>query len=197
MVYDRTCRGRLFGLSSAWAAGAWLYRTRGLLDGWLGAASWMEAFAWLSRFEPEREIAEIQFWGHGKWGDARIGSERLSEESLRRNHPHATQLQRVRERLAPEALFWFRTCETIGAHRGRQFARQMAEQLACRVAGHTYVIDVWQSGLHALSPGQEPYWPAEEGLREGDGASPREALRSGPAEPNTISCLDGVLPDWA
>lgn len=197
MIYDRTCRGKVLGLSSAWAAGAYLYRARGLLDGWLGAASWSEAFAWLSSVSPEREIGEIQFWGHGKWGDARIDGDRLAEESLRREHDHFPHLQQVRARLAPDALLWFRTCETIGAHRGRRFAQQMAEHLGCRVAGHTYVIDVWQSGLHAVSPGQEPAWSPEEGLAEGDGRSPRRARRSTPAEPHTISCFDGVLPDWA
>ena len=79
LVHDRTCRGRLVGLSTAWAAGSRLYRTAGRLDDAIGVASWGEAFAWLeARDQP---IAELQFWGHGTWGVARLVNDDRSDRS--------------------------------------------------------------------------------------------------------------------
>jgi hypothetical protein len=193
LVYDRTAGG----LAWAWAAGARLYRARGWLDGARGAASWSEAFDYLASAAPDRQLAEIQFWGHGKWGDARIGDERFDVRSLSRGHPHATALDGVRARFAEDALFWFRTCETLGANAGKELARVLGDALGCSVAGHTHVIDFFQSGLHALRPGRTPSWDPAEGLAAGTPERPLRALRSHPALPGTITCLDGQLPEWA
>jgi len=197
LVYDRTCRGRplLPGLSHAWAAGARLYRARGLVDLARGVESWEQALDWLGDVEPERAIAEIQFWGHGKWGLARVGEEELSLRSLEPGHPHQRRLARIRERLVPDALWWFRTCETFGAERGQAFAAAWSSFFGCRSAGHTYVIGAWQSGLHLLGPGETPAWSEAEGLAEGTPSAPVRALWSRPEAPNTITCFDGTLPD--
>lgn len=193
MIYDRTAGG----LSLAWAAGSKLYRARGLIDRALGARSWSEALSFLERTEPERGVAEVQFWGHGKWGDARIGSELLDSGTLARGHPVGDGLRRVGRRLEPGALFWFRTCETVGARAGRAFAQAFASELGCRVAGHTFIIDALQSGLHALAPGGEPDWDPGEGVLEGTPERPLRARRSSPSAPRTITCFEGRLPDWA
>ncbi len=196
LIYDRTCTGTaLFGLSTAWAAGARLYRARGLLDAWYAANSWGDALRFLATEQPQRALGEVQFWGHGKWGDARIAREVLDERALLRQHALRPELLRVKARLAPRALWWFRTCETFGADRGQRFATAWTDFLGARAAGHTYVIGFWQSGLHALEPGVPPDWSNEEGLARGTPRAPEQALWSKPGEPHTITCLQGVLPE--
>jgi hypothetical protein len=193
LVFDRTAGG----LSWAWRAGAQLYRARGLIDSARGARSWDEALEHLEGIDPERPISEIQFWGHGKWGNAQLGGERLDAGSLSRGHPLGQRLRRIARRFDDRALFWFRTCETVGAQAGQSFARAFSHELGCRVAGHTYAIDALQSGLHALGPGEEPDWDPGEGLKEGTPERPVRAKRSSPSAPRTITCFEGVLPDWA
>jgi hypothetical protein len=194
LVFDRTCGGRrpLPGLTDAWRAGSRLYGALGRLDAACGAQSWAEALDWLGGFQPEARLAEIQYWGHGNWGNARLAGEVLDERALERGHPHHDRLARIAGRLLPgaEGLFWFRTCETFGTGRGLAFARAWTRFFGCRAAGHTHVIGFWQSGLHSLLPGAEPGWSAGEGVRPGVpvGAS------SGPGKPNTITCLHGRVP---
>lgn len=193
LVYDADAGG----LSFAWATGARWYRARGWLDRAKGAESWEEALEFLETTVPSRKVSEIQFWGHGKWGDARFGDERLELASLARGHPHGERLRRVAARFDAGAVLWFRSCETLGASSGQAFAQALAGELGCTVAGHTYVIDLLQSGLHALRPGGAPDWDPEEGLAEGSAERPLRALRSSPSAPRTITCFDGRLPDWA
>jgi hypothetical protein len=192
IVYDRTCvrtRGRL---SPIWATGSRLYRAVGKTDAIVGVASWNEAFAWLAaRPDP---ISEIQYWGHGNWGTARVDADVLDASALMPAHPSYRALEAVRERLAPDALLWFRTCETFGARIGVDFAARLADFLGARVAGHTYVIGFHQSGLHGLAPGMQPDWSAEEGLAEGTAEAPVRAKGSRPWAPRTITCLTGQVP---
>ena len=189
VIYDRTAGG----LSAAWWAGTGLYRALGRVGATHGAASWLEALDFLAR--SREPIEEVQLWAHGKWGDARLGDTLLSERSLVRASELRPALGELRARLAPNALFWFRTCETFGAERGLSFARAFADFMGCRAAGHTYVIAVWQSGLHALEPGEVPSWDPAEGLREGTPKAPERALHSMPGAPNTITCFDGSIPE--
>src|SRR6185295_7712635 len=125
---------------------------------------------------------------------ARIGDERLDQAALAPGHVHHDRLRRVAERMLPGAdgLWWFRTCETFGTAVGHDVARAWTRFFGCRAAGHTYVIAVWQSGLHSLLPGEEPRWPVAEGVAE-PGAS--HALWSRRDAPNTITCLHGRVPD--
>ena len=197
LVYDRTCTGRgpLPGLSHAWHLGRGLYTALGRCDGACAATSWGEALDWLAGVRPDAPIAEIQFWGHGQWGQIQIAQEHLDASALLPGHVHHARLLRVRERLLPGAdgLWWFRTCETFGAARGHAFARAWTRFFGCRAAGHTHVIGAWQSGLHSLLPGAEPSWSAGEGLPPGE-SEPRVALPSRRGAPNTITFLHGRIP---
>ncbi|MCA9658585.1 MAG: DUF4347 domain-containing protein [Myxococcales bacterium] len=197
MIYDRTCRGRrgLPGLSHAWITGALLYRGLGRFDATRGVTTWTEALDWLASFG-DRPIASIQYWGHGKWGSARVADEALDADALRPGHPYYPRLKAIAARLLPDAasLWWFRTCETLGADAGHDFARRFSELMRARVAGHTYIIGPWQSGLHSLAPGERPTWSAQEGLLEGTAAAPARARWSRRGEPNTIHFLNGALP---
>ncbi len=193
MIYDRSCPRPWFlpGLSQVWGAGRHLYRALGRLDASRGVASWGEALDWLAAVEAP--IDEIQFWGHGRWGLARVGDETLDARALAPGHPLHDRLARVRDRLAPggEALWWFRTCETFGTARGQTFARAWTRFFGCRAAGHTFRIGAWQSGLHGLRPGELPGWSPGEGVKEGPTPA---SLDSRPGAPNTITFLHGQIP---
>jgi hypothetical protein len=192
LVYDRTCVWRGGGLSHAWAAGAALYRRLGRIDEAHGVASWDEALAWLAtRPEP---IEEWQYWGHGKWGAVFVDRDALDATALVSGSPQHAQLVAVRARLAPDALVWFRTCETFGARRGIALAEQLADFLGARVAGHTFVIGLHQSGLHGLAPGARADWSADEGLAAGTVDDPLGARPSWPWAPRTVTCFTGEVP---
>lgn len=198
MIYDRTCTGRalLPGLSHSWIAGALLYRTLGRLDHSRGVASWQEGLQWLAEIAADRPIAEIQFWGHGKWGHARVDRQALDESALTRGHELEPWLRKIRHRLVgPNAHWWFRTCETFGARPGHAFARAWSDYFGCAAAGHTYIIGFWQSGLHRIQPGQAPHWPVDEGLAKGSSAEPEKALWSSRRAINTVTCLHGEVPE--
>ncbi len=196
IIYDATQRARKpRGLGLSWQYGTHLYRALGRVDGAFGARSFAEAFAWLTQHERARPIAELQFWGHGKWGRIFIEREPLDRELLRPGHRHHAAFQAVRERLTENALFWFRTCETLGARAGHDFAAALADATGARVAGHTFIIGFYQSGLHCLSPGVAPHWSDTEGLARGSATQPELARKSAPNAPNTITCLNGRIPD--
>ncbi len=192
LVYDDTCRGRgpLPGLTHTWLAGAVWFRYLDRFDGVYPADSWQGALEWLANVEPEREIGEIQFWGHGKWGRVLIDGEPLEVSDLEPSSKYRPSLESIRNRISgAEALWWFRTCETFGGKPGHEFARRWTDFFDCRVASHTYIIGPWQSGLHVLSPGEAPDWSLEEGLAEGTPEAPERAEWSTPMEPNTVFCL--------
>ena len=192
LVYDRTCVTKVGGLSTAWRAGSGLYRGLGRIDASQGVASWDEALAWLAALPSP--IQEIQYWGHGRWGRAMVDNDALDARALVPGGTLHAPLRAVRARLAPDALLWFRTCETFGATAGIAFAEQLADFLGARVAGHTYVIGVNQSGLHGLVPGARADWAADEGLAAGTPDAPTEAKSSRPWAPRTITCFHGAVP---
>ena len=197
MVYDRTCRGAfaLPGLSHAWWTGGHLYRALSRIDRFAGFAEWPAALRWLAEVEPDRAIGEIQLWCHGKWGHARLDRTPLDASALAASHAWNGELRAIRDRLVgPDALVWFRTCETFGANAGHDFARRFTDFMGCRASGHTYVIGAWQSGLHSLRPGERPSWAVDEGLREGTADAPERAHGSAPTAPNTITCFHGSVP---
>jgi len=187
MVFDRTCGG----LTAAWWTGQWLYRGLGRLDASRGVTTWAEALDWLTEVAPGRAIGEIQYWGHGNWGSIRVAEETLTAASLLPGAPHHARLSALRARLAPDAFFWFRTCETFGTATGHDFARRWTRFFGRRAAGHTYVIGPLQSGLHTLGPGAEPYWSADEGVQPGETVARTSHLGA----PNTITCFHGRIPD--
>jgi hypothetical protein len=196
LIYDATwARGSVrsalqVGLTSSWVAGGALYAALGRLDERTGATSWAQALDWLATVGAGRPIEEIQYWGHGRWGRVFIGPEPLDVDALAPGHALRDKLARVRDRLTPDALWWFRTCETFGTRAGHTFATEWTRFFGARAAGHTYVIGPWQSGLHSLRPGEAPTWSVDEGLVPGAKA----ARMSSPDAPHTISCLHGAVP---
>jgi len=195
MVYDRTQKKHGVGLSTAWSSGSLLYRGLRRIDASFGARSWSEALEWLAKHEKDRSIEEIQYWGHGKWGTIYVDKDTFGRPELRPAHALAKSIDAVKERLAPNALLWLRTCEAFGATSGHDFAQALAERFATRVAGHTYIIGVLQSGLHGLHPGHTPDWSVTEGLAEGTAEAPKRAFESLPTQPRTISCFHNRVPD--
>jgi hypothetical protein len=186
LVYDRT-QG---ALSHIWSNGSVLYRGLGRLDAVRGVTTWDEALDWLGSL-PE-SISELQYWGHGLWGSAQVDRSTLDASSLLSRR---RELEAVRERLAPGALIWFRTCQTFGAKRGQDFAERYADFFGARVAGHTHVIGFHQSGLHGLRPGERAHWSTAEGVREGSAELPLRARHSAPWRPRTITALRGRVPE--
>lgn len=206
MVYDRTCtvhplETRLgawrapFGLTHSWQIGGNLYAGLGRLDRFAGAATWAEALEWLGTVGGDAPVLEVQFWGHGNRGLAKIGAEPLDARALAPGHRLRPALERVRDRMLPDGRWWFRTCDTFGARRGVDFAQRFTEFMGCSAAGHTHVIGPWQSGLHQLAPGAEPHWSLWEGVADGTPEHPGRSVWSAPWLPNTITCLHGAVPD--
>lgn len=196
MLYDRTCTGRRLrpGLSHAWWAGGHVYRGLRRFDAWYGCETWEEGLTWLARVQPTRPIGEVQYWGHGKWGELFVAREGLSDAALRPGHRLHDLLVEIRARSVAEPLWWFRTCEAFGARRGQDFARRFTDFFGGRAAGHTYIIGGWQSGLHSLRAGEVPGWSPEEGLSEGTADDPVKAEWSRRGAPNTIHFLSGSIP---
>lgn len=196
VVYDATQQRRApRSLGLAWRYGTQLYRALERVDLSYGARSFADALGWLGKVAPGRSIGELQFWGHGKWGRIFIDADVLDRSVLQATHAQHAAFRKFRERLAPDSLLWFRTCETLGAHAGQDFAMAFAEATGARVAGHTYVIGFFQSGLHCVRPGEKPSWSPSEGLSQGSAERPEQALSSSPSAPNTITCLTGRVPD--
>jgi len=199
LVYDATSRPGQGLLRSSWATGARIYRALGRIDGFYGAESWEDALRWLSVAGADRPISEVQFWGHGHWGEVLIGDERLNAASFDRGHRLRPLLDAFKKRLLDRgaSLVWLRTCESFGADAGQAFAARLANELDARVAGHTYVIGALQSGLHGLRPGEVPRWRATEGIAEGTASAPRRAHVSLPEAPHTIHFMNGRFdPAW-
>jgi hypothetical protein len=196
MVYDRTCVKRGIGLSTAWSAGAALYRGLRRFDAALGATCWQQALTWLATYEPSRPIGEIQYWGHGRWGRALVAEDAFDARVLKVGHRLHPALVAVRDRLLPngEALIWLRTCEAFGATAGLDFAARLADTFGARVAGHTFIIGALQSGLRTLAPGCRPTWSPAEGLAEGTADAPIRAFGSALSHPRTISFLSNEVP---
>lgn len=187
------------GLSTAWRAGASLYRGAGRIDASFGATSWSDAASFLETHSPAEPLEELQYWGHGRFGRVFVDRDVLDVSSLDAANPHRF-FAVLRERLGTHrarSLFWLRTCEAFGGFAGHDFARRLADFLEVPVAGHTYVIGFWQSGLHGLLPGATPSWSPSEGVERGNAAAPERGAWSTPTEPRTISCLEGAVPpDW-
>jgi hypothetical protein len=197
LVYDRTCTETYgVGLSTLWGAGAGVYRALQRHDASYGATSWADALAWLASYEADRRIAEIQYWGHGKWGSVKIDTDGFGSAELAASHAHAPAIDAIRDRLLPngESLLWFRTCEAFGADAGIDFAYSLAHRLRAKVAGHTYIIGALQSGLRALEPGKRPRWSSHEGLRDGTPAAPKRAFGSRVLAPRTVHFMANTFP---
>lgn len=189
VLYDRTCGA----LTVSWAAGVALYRARGLIDAAYGARTWAKGLEWLASIGGDRPLGHVQYWGHGLQGQVLLAKEALGVDAF--SGVHAARLAAMRERMAPDATWWFRTCLTFGGVDGHRFARAWTEALQRPVAGHTWVIGPIQAGLHLLRPGETPTWPLEEGDAGHEKGRVPDWLRAD--APRRITCLQGRLPDWA
>lgn len=184
------------GLTRWWRIGAGLHHGVGRAAGTLGAASWDEALAWAASEAETRgaRIAELQAWGHGGWGYMAMGATRLDAGTVGPGGALASRIDALARVLAPGALVWLRCCSAFGNERGRSFARTLSARLGARVAGHTYIIGVWQSGTRSLAPGEDPGWPEGEGIEP---ARTPHAKLSTPSEPRTLTCFrPGLPPGW-
>jgi len=191
------------GLTRWWRLGALFHRGALRASDARGAANWSEALRWAVEVARKRgePIAELQAWGHGGWGYMGMGKERLDKGSLEPGAALEPALRAFASALSPDALLWLRCCSAFGES-GRGFAERLASFLGVRVAGHTHIIGVWQSGTHSAAPGQRADWPESEGveaLAAGPamvrGQRPRLVAKlSSPDAPRTISCVRLALP---
>jgi hypothetical protein len=197
LVYDATDKAGERGLPTAWRTGASVYRALGRVDAFFPATSWADALTWLATFRRDEPIEQVQFWGHGKWGAAHIADDVFSRSTLAQGGAVGDSLAAIRARMLPDAgsLVWFRTCETLGAQRGHDFAMQLSDHLGARVAGHTFIIAALQSGLHGLRPGTRPSWSSSEGLKRGTPDAPLEAHWSAANAPNTVHFMTSEIPN--
>lgn len=182
------------GLTHSWLVGGRLYEHFGAIDDCHGFSNWADALTWLVNYEPERKISQIQVWGHGSPGKSWIKGEPLHRMSVLKG-PHELSLRAVGERMTDDGVIWFRNCSVACGEAGRRFMRTWADELDVRIAAHTHVIGLFQSGLHTLGPGEEPKWPATEGINEGHPERVMSCRNSMPWSPNTIFMLKGSIPE--
>lgn len=200
LVYDAACRGPgpTRWLGRAFAIGRHTHAVAQPWDLVVPATTWPEAIDRVLAGCEHAGVAELQYWGHGKWGRVLIGAESLDRDAISPAGPLHDRIRALGTLMhGPDAHVWFRTCETLGAHRGHAMAQELCEQLGCAVAGHTFIVGPWQSGLHLLRPGARPEWPADEGLLEGTPELPVRAAWSRAWHPRTVSCMRRALPTFA
>ena len=182
------------GLTHSWFAGGRLYKLVGAIDECRGFSNWTDALDWLANFETDRPISEIQVWGHGSPGKSWMKGEPLHRMSVLGGR-HEIALRQVAERMTEDGVLWFRNCSVACGKKGQQFMTTWAEELGITIAAHTYIIGLFQSGLHALKPGQEPYWPDTEGINEGTPTKVLTCRNSVPWAPNTVFMLKSRIPE--
>lgn len=187
VVYDKSEARRNPFLAASWYWAAKYYLARGAFDASVGVESLPEMLRWLVGLD--EKLDEIQLWCHGNYGYY-ILNRKWHDASELRNIPLFDEL---RHRMWNGSLWWFRTCSTFGGVLGQKFATEWARYFQCRVAGHTYIIGPWQSGLHSLLPGEEPSWSPDEGWY--GSPSQVKGKTSFPWEPNTIFCAQTKIPE--
>ncbi len=182
------------GLTRFWRLGAGLHRGVGRASATLGARTWKEALRWaVARADAAGEpIVELQLWGHGGWGYMAMGDGRLDAETSRGTL--GPEVDAFAAALAPGALVWLRCCSAFGTRAGQDFAAQLASTLGARVAGHSYIIGIWQSGTHSVAPGASADWDALEGVERDARGAPLGAAVSTARAPRTLHCFRPGLP---
>lgn len=174
----------LFDASPNGALG-WSWAVGSFRPGWtrIGVKSWNEASVKLNAVvRPGTRIKELQIWGHGEPGKPLIAGK-----------PPVSVLPTFMELLArlvtPGSLVWFRSCSVFFGEKGRAFAERTANELNCRVAGHSHVIGPWQSGLFSVAPGMHQGWVDPEPMVDW------RDHKSGPFQPRTIFCARMAVPE--
>lgn len=167
-------------LGNIWEFGArGIYRHK--FDYSMWGYTWDEVCEFLGRFDVGH-FREIQYWGHGKIASAILGGEAMRAKHLR--------LMGVA--LKPDGLIWLRCCSVFAGKDGKKFATNAALVSGRAVASYTHKIGYFQSGLHAVRPGEIAWWKDTEGLGK-DG----KLIGSGKNCENTIKFKEQFLPDWA
>jgi hypothetical protein len=153
--------------------------------GWkkIGVSSWDDAYEKvLGAVRPGTRLMELQWWGDGSPGAPRINGKTPPDDFW----------QPLSTLVTPDSLVWFRMCSVLFGRKGQSFAERTADELACRVAGHTRVIGVWQSGLCSVRPGViQPFFPLD-GYRWKE--EDWQKNTSGWREPRTIFCARMSVP---
>ena len=187
LIYDASRSAGPVGLS--WKLGARIMRR---FDKAYGATrSWLEALSWANAALGDRPLEHFEFWGHGHWGSASINHDWLTYDSLT-TQLICRALLSLGEHCSPSSLIWFRTCSTFGNVAGQRFAWRICDLTGARVAGHTYSINAFHSGLHSVRPCRRVTWPVKEGVRLIKG---REATTPAhPFAPHTVTCLASRVP---
>lgn len=168
-------------LKLSWAVGCWLQKLFGQVDAYYGAESWDAAVSWLEA-QPG-PLTSVQYWGHGSPGAVWLAQKMMPPGAL----------LPIKSKLAPGAVIWFRCCSVFQGKRGFDFAKVFSDGMGCTIAAHTYVIGLWQSGLHTHKPGAHISWPVDEGIKPLKAPWWPEFLR--PWLPNTVFCLRTRIPE--
>lgn len=181
------------GLTASWVAGGALYRALRWVDMCLGVESWDEALDWLAVHSAPKRIAQIQVWGHGGPGVSVLGRERMNSRSIL-GGDHESRLRMIGQRMTSDGVWWFRNCGVFAGVPGQNFARRFVSVMQARVAAHTHIIGPWQSGLHTLGPGEDPSWPATEGIADGSPERPKKLVWSKPWSTHTVTLFNSKVP---
>ena len=155
-VYDKT-QG---WLTSSWWFGSLLRSMRPGKDIVLKVSSWDDMIAQLAAL-PAGSVSRVEFWGHGISGGVKCGTEWAWGPTMQSKDPVrriAEVLAKVRHILAPDAVWWWRACNTFRGEAGRAFAKMCVTALGCRVAAFTRIIWWWQADLRIATPGADPDW---------------------------------------
>jgi len=193
MIYDATTLKdgldwKEDSLAYSWLAGGRLYRIVNFLEKSKGVTSWSEGLDYLIEEGKKKKISQVQFWGHGLWGRAYIGGDKLSTSRLKNDKELAEKFKELSALMTEDAFWWFRTCQTYATESGHEFAKSFTNLIDRKTAAHTHTIGLWQSGGRTLMPGEEPSWSTKQGVENG------EAELSSRTAVNSIPCLQGRLP---
>jgi hypothetical protein len=184
------------GLSHSWFAGGKLYKLLRWVSECKGFSSWEQALSWIGNYKADRQIEQVEFWGHGSPGKSWNNGEPLHRKSVL-GGPHEMAIRKIAERMTDNGIIWFRNCSVFAGVPGHEFAKTWSSELDVRIAAHTHLIGPFQSGLHTCGPGEEPKWPTSEGIAEGTPEMPLRLRNSMLWSPNTVFMLSkGVPKNW-
>lgn len=188
IIYDRTVRSPVLWLT--WRLWAWFLLLTRRVSRVYGAASVSDAMSYLvhTYFLEAVEWQQVQFWCHGRPGQVLIGQTTLTKNCTADEWATLKDLSEVIPR---DCMVWFRSCSTFAGPAGKEFANWIAATLACHVAGFTYTIWFFQSGLRCVGwvgqarfPNDVQIVPADWSALEGG-----TGVLSWPWKPRTISAL--------
>ena len=146
-------------LGASWDVGSILGTITDRFDHIIRAENWEQVAQKLNQIADNgQKIKEVQFWGHGYNGMAKIGEHWLDQNTLA--NPSWQRLA-TRNAFESNALWWWRTCCTCKGEAGREFAEYFVKTFNIRMAGHTKDIGLTHPGLVCLKPGEKATWNDE------------------------------------